>query len=173
MSNGIVTRLRGSSTYGNFGTVTHIRGRGAGNFGTVTHVRGTAGSFGQGIVTRLRGRSGSPTVPIYAGADMTLEPASIGVLEASAFPDNIGIVTVDWIQLSGPTVAIIGSGVLRNYYTPINRTGSTLTFQVTILFDNGITSVDSVTHTIYGHGGPWMVNSLGVLIPIPLNKPTI
>lgn len=53
-----------------------------------------------------------------------------------------------------------------------SRPGVTLRFRVTATFTDSTTTTDTVTHTIRGHGGPWVYH-FGVLAGVGVNPPVL
>lgn len=74
--------------------------------------------------------------------------------------------TWSWVQTSGPTVTLFGSGASRHYQAPALATPSILVFRVQI---DGAAS--SVTHNITAHSGLWQYSaSVPGLVARGLNR---
>lgn len=91
-----------------------------------------------------------------AGADQTANAGVIVTLDgsASSAPQGVTISQYQWTQLSGPTVALSGSGSVSPQFTaPQLATTTELVFRLQVTASNGQTASDTVTINVLAATG--------------------
>ncbi|GEM_PF-3877160 len=131
-----------SMSYVNYGKLTSGASLDA-QFDDIAWNHSTAAPIGPAIVNNT-----PPTA--NAGADViNIEPYSLVSLSGSDADADGTITSRSWVQVSGTTVALTGSGTNRTYIAPGTISGTTLIFGYQVTDNGGATSTqDTVSHTI-------------------------
>lgn len=109
--------------------------------------------FADGSVAELAGLTTTNNPPVAnAGSDQTVQSGSVVTLDGSASVDGDGIVAgYTWTQVSGPSVTMIADTSVRpTFVAPPASTQQTLVFSLTVVDDQGTSSVspDTVSITV-------------------------
>lgn len=91
----------------------------------------------------------------YAGSPQTVDPGDLVVLDASASSDADGsIVLYEWTQTGGEAVSLSDANTSTpEFDAPSLASESVLTFQLTVIDNNGASGADTVEITVTAEGG--------------------
>ncbi|MGB0592077.1 MAG: PKD domain-containing protein, partial [Myxococcota bacterium] len=88
---------------------------------------------------------------VYAGADQDVDELATVDLVGTADDDDGAVVSVAWIQLSGPELTLTGSDSLHaSFSAPATDSPLVLVFQLSVTDDLDATSIDFTVVTVHG-----------------------
>jgi hypothetical protein len=154
------------------GPAVPLSGTGAARTFTAPSVTSSTTLTFQLTVTDNSGASASDTVAIGVSASLVTANAGadqLGVVPFSTVTlsgSGTGTITsYTWLQLSGPTVVLSGSGATRTFVAPGTVNGTILSFRLTTAIAAGTVATDEVSITV-NNWNRFRVDAAGVRVPI-------